>query len=166
MNDLLKWNGMELKAGQEIVVGYKSQQNASNTIAQNPTPKTEPVKQNTTTEQPKAAPAVNTANIQTPKSSPTTETKEPVKQTVVAEKTTPVEKTKPQPASAVTAEQSNTTATAWPTSGQEQYRYDPEMKQILVIPFDPYLYFSDADDEIAAKSICHAPRCVRYSEED
>ncbi|MCR6638435.1 MAG: LysM peptidoglycan-binding domain-containing protein [Sporocytophaga sp.] len=152
MNDLLKWNGMELKAGQEIVVGYKSQQNASNTIAQNPTPKTEPVKQNTTTEQPKAAPAVNTANIQTPKSSPTTETKEPVKQTVVAEKTTPVEKTKPQPASAVTAEQSNTTATAWPTSGQEQYRYDPEMKQILVIPFDPYLYFSDADDEIAAKS--------------
>src|SRR5690606_28196293 len=72
MNDLLKWNGMELKAGQEVVVGYKSQQNASNTIASNTTtPKTEPVKQSTTTEQPKATPVTNTANAQAEKPAPT-----------------------------------------------------------------------------------------------
>jgi len=153
MNDLLKWNGMELKAGQEIVVGYKSQQNASSAIAHNTAPKSEPARQNITAEQPKAAPAVNTVNTQPAKTSPVAETKEPVKQTVVAEKTTPAEKpSKPQPASASANEQSNNAATAWPTSAPEQYRYDPEMKQILVIPFDPYLYFSDADDEIAAKS--------------
>lgn len=153
MNDLLKWNGMELKAGQEVVVGYKSQQNASSAVAHNAAPKTEPVKQNTAAEQPKAATAVNTTNAQPAKPSPVAETKEPVKQTLVAEKTTPAEKTvKPQPTPANTNEQSNNAATAWPTSAPEQYKYDPEMKQILVIPFDPYLYFSDADDEIAAKS--------------
>ncbi|MBO9699466.1 MAG: LysM peptidoglycan-binding domain-containing protein [Sporocytophaga sp.] len=153
MNDLLKWNGMELKAGQEIVVGYKSQQNASSTIAHNATPKSEPVKQSITTEQPKTTPTVNTTNAQSAKPAPAAETKEPVKQIAVAEKTTPAEKSaKPQPMAASTNEQSNNAATAWPTSAPEQYRYDPEMKQILVIPFDPYLYFSDADDEIAAKS--------------
>ncbi|WMJ72755.1 LysM peptidoglycan-binding domain-containing protein [Cytophagaceae bacterium ABcell3] len=34
----------------------------------------------------------------------------------------------------------------------EQYPFDPEMKQVLVIPFDPYLYFSDADAEFAERS--------------
>jgi LysM repeat protein len=33
-----------------------------------------------------------------------------------------------------------------------KYDYDSSMQQILIIPFDPYLYFSDADDEIAARS--------------
>ncbi len=34
----------------------------------------------------------------------------------------------------------------------EVYPYDPEYQQVLVIPFDPHLYFSDADDEIAGRS--------------
>lgn len=79
LNDLLKYNGMELKAGQEIVVGYKNQ--PKNNQVKNTEPKTD--------------------------------------------NTTPV---------------------------TNVYNYDPNRKQVLVIPFDPYLYFSDADDEIAAKS--------------
>ncbi|TAH26417.1 MAG: LysM peptidoglycan-binding domain-containing protein [Cytophagales bacterium] len=35
------------------------------------------------------------------------------------------------------------------------YSYDPSMQQVLIIPFDPYLYFSDADDEMAAASNMH-----------
>jgi LysM repeat protein len=84
VNDLLKNNNMELKAGQEIVVGYKNQQK------NNPTVKN--------TNPPVNNPQVNTSQV------------------------------------------------------TNVYNFDPARKQILVIPFDPYLYFSDADDEIAAKS--------------
>ncbi|HXA00774.1 MAG TPA: LysM peptidoglycan-binding domain-containing protein [Cytophagaceae bacterium] len=84
LNDLLKYNGMELRAGQEIVVGYKNQ--PKNNQVKNTEPKPD--------------------NIQQTNSIPVTNV----------------------------------------------YNYDPNRKQVLVIPFDPYLYFSDADDEIAAKS--------------
>ena len=33
-----------------------------------------------------------------------------------------------------------------------RYRFDSTLKQVLIIPFDPHLYFSDADDEIARGS--------------
>jgi LysM repeat protein len=84
VNDLLKNNNMELKAGQEIVVGYKNQ---------------------------KSNQQVKNTNTQT---------------------------------------NNNTQTNATPVTNV--YNFDPNKQQILVIPFDPYLYFSDADDEIAAKS--------------
>jgi LysM repeat protein len=84
VNDLLKNNNMELKAGQEIVVGYKNQ--PKNNQVKNTEPTPDNIKQNNTT---------TVTNV---------------------------------------------------------YNFDPSRKQVLVIPFDPYLYFSDADDEIAAKS--------------
>jgi LysM repeat protein len=84
VNDLLKNNNMELKAGQEIVIGYKNQ--PKNNQVKNTEPKPDNIQQTNTT------PVTNV------------------------------------------------------------YNYDPTRKQVLVIPFDPYLYFSDADDEIAAKS--------------
>lgn len=61
------------------------------------------------------------------------------------EKTTVVAKAMP-----VKVIPSSTTATDTVT-----YRYDPSMQQVLIIPFDPYLYFSDADDEMAAASNMH-----------
>ena len=33
-----------------------------------------------------------------------------------------------------------------------RYRFDTTLQQVLIIPFDPHLYFSDADDEIAKAS--------------
>jgi LysM repeat protein len=134
VNELLKYNNLELKAGQEIVVGYKDKQHAQPVVKaeepkkENPTETTSPVTEpNTTT--------TNTTNTNTTTTNPvavtTPETntppvKEPVKETVVP----------------------TTTTVAAPAV----LNYDPSKRQILVIPFDPYLYFSDADDEIAAKS--------------
>ena len=37
----------------------------------------------------------------------------------------------------------------------DKYDYDPDFQQVLIVPFDPHLYFSDADDEIAARSNIH-----------
>ncbi|MCS6823596.1 MAG: LysM peptidoglycan-binding domain-containing protein [Cytophagaceae bacterium] len=102
VNEILRMNGMELKAGQKIIVGYKNKpKSASNT------PSTPPTKSES-------------------KSQPD----EPSRK--------------------------NTSLSSVPS--YKPYPYDPEKKQVLVIPFDPYLYFSDADAEIAAKSNIPMPK--------
>jgi LysM repeat protein len=53
------------------------------------------------------------------------------------------------------AKNSLSTEKTTPITSPTPYPYDPSMKQVLIIPFDPYLYFSDADDEIAAASNMH-----------
>lgn len=114
LGDLMKMNGIELKAGQEIVVGHKNQVKTSpeptNTNANTSTPPVETKPDNTVENKTKPNPPVETK---------------------------------------VTAP-ANTASTAVIDGGY--YPYDTSYKQVLVIPFDPYLYFSDADDEIAAKS--------------
>lgn len=102
VEELLKMNNMDLKAGQEIIIGY---------------PKTES----------QTMPAVTKSD--TSKMAPD--------QVVV---TAPKELTELEKAQAVFG------------ADFKPYPFDPDRKQVLVIPFDPYLYFSDADDEIAAKS--------------
>jgi LysM repeat protein len=107
VDQLLKLNNMDLKAGQEIVVGTKNNTttNNSSTITQTNT--------QTNTDITKTQPNV----IATPPVGP------------------------------------NGPSLAPPFNDPgTPYQYDPNRQQILVIPFDPYLYFSDADDEIAARS--------------
>ncbi|WP_114784241.1 LysM peptidoglycan-binding domain-containing protein [Botryobacter ruber] len=53
----------------------------------------------------------------------------------------------------------STTASATPNPKTAAYK---TKSRIMVIPFDPYLYFSDADDEIAAHSHVSRPE-VRYA---
>ena len=53
----------------------------------------------------------------------------------------------------------STTASATPNPKTAAYK---TKSRIMVIPFDPYLYFSDADDEIAAHSHVSRPD-VRYA---
>lgn len=118
VEQLLKMNNMDLKAGQEIVIGYG---NPSTTATTNTTPTTTVVTPTTTT---------TTKPTTTTTTTPTTVvTQEPV-----------------EPSIAV-----STLAPPFNDPGTP-YNYDSTRQQILVIPFDPYLYFSDADDEIAAKS--------------
>jgi LysM repeat protein len=127
VGELLKYNNLELKAGQEIIVGYKDKQNAQPVVKVEEPKKENPVETTTPVREPNTN-NTNTTNpvvVTTPETN-TSAVKEPVKETVVAATTTPA-------APAV-------------------LNYDPSRRQILVIPFDPYLYFSDADDEIAAKS--------------
>ena len=92
VGDLLKWNGLELQEGQELVVGYSKEQNFS-------------------------------------------------------QLDDPVEATEPE-AMTVTY---NTVETV---TGEDYtvYEYDSTRKQVLIVPFDPYLYFSDADAEISKGS--------------
>lgn len=114
IGDLLKWNGMELKAGQEIVIGESIPNSKPPVVA----PKSEPEK-------------------------------------VVAEKKEVGKEVKPV---VVTPVVSDSKAIPAPMTreeilvAEEVYDYDSTMKQVLVVPFDPHLYFSDADDEIANAS--------------
>lgn len=126
VEQLLKMNNMDLKAGQEIVVGYK---NTTTTTVKTPTT---PVTTKTAT-----APTTNTTTvIATPT---TTKIPEPANSPVVVKTDQPV--------------LANVSTFAPPFNDLgTPYTYDSSRQQILVVPFDPYLYFSDADDEIAAKS--------------
>lgn len=109
LGDLLKWNGMELKAGQDLVVGVKEEK----------------------PEEQKSEQDIEVEKIE--------EEKEQVK----AEK----EYAKENPEMVATKEKD--------VIYHDKYDYDPDFQQVLIIPFDPHLYFSDADDEIAARSNIH-----------
>ena len=104
VGDLLKWNGLELQPGQEIVVGYD-----------------ETVKEEKQVEEAVEEPI--DAVVETPKK----EEKAPL----------PVLHQVSQNA-----------------AGEDYtvYEFDSTRKQVLIIPFDPHLYFSDSDDEIARSS--------------
>jgi LysM repeat protein len=163
VDELMKLNNIQLKAGQEIVVGYKNQnqdlastknnnsstssntqttnssQSSNNSVKQQEVKKQEEVKkevkestelvkaneQGTTAEVKKETQNVATGNNSVTKSNTT----QPTNTNTITNKTVVV-----------------------PSSDPGTYPYDSSRKQVLIIPFDPYLYFSDADDEIAARS--------------
>jgi LysM repeat protein len=124
VNELMRMNNMQLRAGQDLVVGYKDQ-------VKNPahTPSTPPSKIEAKEElkgpEPKA-PVATTKDTKDFSEQPAEEIKVPA----------------PKPAAPAIV----------------PYEVDKSRKQILVIPFDPYLYFSDADAEIAAKSNMAMPK--------
>lgn len=102
LNDLMKWNGMELQAGQKVVIGQKDGGNVPDIFAND--------------SKPKGAGTV---------------TKKEVKKVS--------DPTKPKPQDEL----------------PESVLGPKTRKRVLIIPFDPYLYFSDADDEIAHNSRLH-----------
>ena len=118
IGDLLKWNGMELKAGQKIVVGEFKTAEIPNLAPVEEKKKSESKKVDALEEEIKkeVKPVAVTSLVADGKAIPAPMTR---KEILVAE---------------------------------EVYDYDSTMKQILVVPFDPHLYFSDADDEIANAS--------------
>jgi LysM repeat protein len=137
VEQLLKMNNMDLKAGQEIVVGYNT------TAATNATTTTEIKNPVTTTI---TVPA-NTTTTTNPVTNATTTAVAPTNTTAEPTTATAPEINTDQPAL------SNVTNFAPPFNELgTPYTFDPSRQQILVVPFDPYLYFSDADDEIAGKS--------------
>ena len=142
VEELMKLNNMELKAGQELVVGKKSQQIASNTTV------TEEKKTPVVVAEPKVVEKKVEPKVEEPKKEEVKK-EEPVKTVVQPEKKTePAVTTTPVKKPYVSAKDKPN-----PFLGNiEPYDFNPDRKQVLVIPFDPYLYFSDADDEIAARS--------------
>ena len=142
VGDILKMNNIELKAGQKIVVSRQSsvsQQSVNNKqLSVTPEPKTEDLKPITKETKPDAKttiiPEVKTQNL---KPNPTEIKPEPESKTTNSEQVTKTPEPKIQDPTPNTTEYNNST------------------KKVIVIPFDPYLYFSDADDEIAAVSKMH-----------
>lgn len=126
VEELKKWNSFELKAGQEIVIS------APEKTEENSTNK---IKEEQTVVKPNVEKNSAVANIEKSKEI----VSEPAKPSPVVEKAQPV---KIIPSSKLALD---TVA----------YLHDPSMQQVLIIPFDPYLYFSDADDEMAAGSNMH-----------
>lgn len=134
LNELLKLNNIELKAGQEIVIGYKTSSESKVVIMDSQNPD----------------------NIQVVKQPKKSEEKEVViKEKIVTKETKVANDNKKQVKEAkivtIKNEDASPTSIAIPEA-ENVYNFDPSRKQVLIIPFDPYLYFSDADDEIAAKS--------------
>jgi LysM repeat protein len=138
VGDLLKANNIELKAGQKIV------------IKKGPSTASKPQEED------------NSSNFN---AAPSTKTENPVK--TAPKETAKTEKSKEEKSAQVAVSQSNEntkpsiepaktsqaeTASSSPTSYSD---YSNSTKRVLVIPFDPYLYFSDADDEIAGVSHIH-----------
>ena len=134
VGDLLKWNGMELKAGQKLVVKKKNPTTTTTTA--------QPKVVELTKEEVSPEPAkVEPVKIEPTKVTPVVTTpKEEVKETTIA----PVVENKAIVQEAEVVKQ------------VYRYRFDSTLQQVLIIPFDPHLYFSDADDEIAKES--HVPR--------
>ena len=122
VGDLLKWNGMELQAGQKIVVNKEGPKTPDQA------PEEVKVVEEPVVVKPKPQPVVTPRVVET---TPKEEVKETI---IVAPKN-----------QAVTLEQEV-------TKQHYRYRFDSTLKQVLIVPFDPHLYFSDADDEIARGS--------------
>lgn len=146
IDELMKWNNLDLKIGQEVIVGYNDNNTSVATKPVEVKPEPKPVAQ-----------AVPPAKVQEEKPEPSEVKKaEPVLVHNVA-KDQSVEKVKAVTTVAPVkeiAEDIEVEEEVVVESEEEEaiYPYDASMKQILIIPFDPYLYFSDADHEIAAKS--------------
>ncbi len=119
IDELLKWNDMELKAGQKLIVGVadSSEVTTDPVVVKDPDSETDP----------------------DPEKDPDPD-KDQEKGPVVVkvkEEVGPFEEI------------------------ENKYSFDPNRKQVIVIPFNPYLYFSDADDMIARQSRISRTK-VRY----
>jgi LysM repeat protein len=125
IGDLLKWNGMDLKAGQEIVIAYQEKKTAATSVS---------AKEKTTEK-------VSNDEI-TLDPEPELKVKEEPKK-IVEQRTATVVVTESIPPPMTQTQI---------LAAEEVYDYDSTMQQVLIIPFDPHLYFSDADDEIASQS--------------
>ncbi|WP_018477105.1 LysM peptidoglycan-binding domain-containing protein [Pontibacter roseus] len=139
LDSLQKWNGTQLQMGQKLYLTRKPSK-AKTTAAAAPTAK------------PAAAKAATPAAVATKPATtpPTTPPASAAKPTAAATAKPATAQATPKPGSATgparSSESTSAAASKLPT-------LESKVKQrILVVPFDPYLYFSDADDEIARHS--------------
>lgn len=130
IGELLKWNGMELKAGQKLIVKDPN----PNAVVKKEAPKKEQPVLNTTPSKKSTVKAEERTQFQQAESAVVYENPEkPTEKELTLEKQINSTKVVDDPHS-------------------HKYKYNPNLKQVLIIPFDPHLYFSDADDEMAQAS--------------
>ncbi|MDX5419984.1 MAG: LysM peptidoglycan-binding domain-containing protein, partial [Hymenobacteraceae bacterium] len=137
LDSLQKWNGTQLNMGQTLYLTNRKTQAKTIVAKSTASPSTA---SKPTAASPKAAtPTPATAK---PTAQPAQTTSTPTAKPATAAKSATAMGTGP----ARTQESTSASASTLPT-------LESKVKQrILVVPFDPYLYFSDADDEIARHS--------------
>jgi LysM repeat protein len=143
VDELLELNGAGLKEGQVLTIKKDETTNPTPVVAAkpiNPTSVTTPTPKPVVT--PNPTPTTNPAPIavMTPD--------KPVSNPPVA--TSPTPKPDPKP---VVVETPKPAVVATPkveelVNEEDIYEFDPNKLQVLIVPFDPHLYWSDADDEI------------------
>jgi LysM repeat protein len=147
VGDLLKMNNIELKAGQKIVVSRQSSvvsQQSSAVSGQSAVNNQQAITSKAKEEKKEEDLSFNeTPTAVNNKQSTVINLKQTKPQSEPETKTTNNEQRSIQPE----------VKTQNPTPNTLDY--NNSTKKIIVIPFDPYLYFSDADDEIAAVSKMH-----------
>ncbi len=177
VNNLIAWNGFDLKEGQIIVL--KAPKSIEKTTEVK-TPTTSPIKTNVPDKKIEATEVKNT-NVKTNSNTEVTQKAVPESKTSSTIKTTmepeesiqpakinskPIETTTSKPAATQTAHTTkpttsnslNTVTNSGSTlvvkekeklsENESIYEFDPNKQQVLIIPFDPHLYWSDADEEI------------------
>lgn len=132
LDSLQKWNGAQLQMGQTL---YLTNRRAKTKIVA-------------------AKPATPAASTAKAAATPATAAAKPATsgaQTAPAQAARPATATKPAAAMGSTGPASTQQSTSAAASRLPTLE-SKEKQRILVVPFDPYLYFSDADDEIARHS--------------
>ncbi|PKV66511.1 LysM peptidoglycan-binding domain-containing protein [Pontibacter ramchanderi] len=151
LDSLQKWNGKQLNMGQTLYL--TNRKTKAKSVAAKPA---------TATAQPgntaKQAPTVATQPGSAAKT-PATPAKQSAATTQGAPQNQPARQAATPPAQAARAASTNNptgparTQASTSASASTLPTLESKVKQrILVVPFDPYLYFSDADDEIARHS--------------
>lgn len=133
VGELLKMNNIELKAGQKIVISRQSTVGSSQPI----------------TAKPKEEKKKEDLSFNATPSAVTT------KQTTVNNENQTKTQLDPSPKATKNEQATSPPETKTQEAIYNNVDYNNATKRIIVIPFDPYLYFSDADDEIAAVSKIH-----------
>ena len=162
VEELKQWNNWELKAGQELRLWPPTKEEAAQT-------ETEEEKQQKIARQAAYAPKPNKAtNRQRPKPdaepsrSKSAPGQPPVKLDDETGKTLEQKNDKTQPSKAAIEESNFGAAKEVPADQTLDAYPDDGTRRILIIPFDPYLYFSDADDEIAENSDIPRPKIRQF----
>lgn len=144
LNDLLEWNGAGLKAGSTInltnpqnpktteLVAGKTAPTQLGTIQKNEDPKTSTEKQAVT--QPDVIDLTDMGQKNTSVESEPIDAKKTTTQIASLSKTEETQQSLPEVAEVL--------------SKEDLYEFNPHKQQVLIVPFDPHLYWSDADDEI------------------
>ncbi|WP_299985123.1 LysM peptidoglycan-binding domain-containing protein [uncultured Pontibacter sp.] len=151
LDSLQKWNGTQLNMGQTLYL--TNRQAKAKTVAAKPASANSQQRNNANTSPPALKPANTAANTQA------TPAKQPVAKTQAAPPTQASRSAATPPAQSARATSTTnptaparTQASTSASASKLPTLESKEKQRILVVPFDPYLYFSDADDEIARHS--------------
>lgn len=147
LNDLLEWNGAGLKTGSVINLTNPEKQKKSQVELQKPKKTTTKTRQEIealemSSENPTLMkPSPDQPDVIDQKKQALETPKAPTKPANVL-----VPKSKTVPKS--TDQKPNVPEIAEVLSKEDLYEFNPHKQQVLIVPFDPHLYWSDADDEI------------------